>query len=648
MGGIVMPGTLRDSLGILDTVFNLDTPQRPQVVITDTGSVSDMVFGLFAICGYQLSPRIADISDARLWRFDLTADYGPLQPVSRHRVQTEKIRQHWEDMLRVAGSLTTGTVRAHDLLRVMTSGERMTGLGDAFAHDGRIFKTLHLLQFIDSEAYRRMIGVQLNIGEGRHALARRIFFGRLGELRHGYRDGMEDQLGALGLALNAVVFWNTLYIDAALRELEAGGLAVPPEIRSRLSPLVHEHINLHGRYPIVRSGLGIRYGRCATRTGKANRAEHQMSAGRRGIMSSWTMRRSARTGSACWTRTRSRTCSTTMTTNGSSGEVKPWGLTRAAGRPTDTAGDGPRPRDRALPLQTGEVSSLFQSRPGRGYQNGGSGARSLGSLLTGAGGRTGLAEAHGSSGAVSRAGAPGRVVRVMATVAKVIEAPTSSTSITIPERFSPSGVSHRSVRSLPATTTRAPLDSDSARFSASCLQALQSRNVGSPSRQVLLSRSKLRGVEATVNRATGTPAGVNRNSGSSTRFPITVSGRSLRIPTASHAPVTTRPVRDLGLPRLGRLTSHAQSRPSTVPGTYPVRGRRRRGSGRSGTMARCAKTKTHSCWSGCGRCGRPAAARSRWRGRWGCAQEERNCCCGELPRRSRQWSRVGGPWSAAG
>ncbi|MCX4596498.1 Tn3 family transposase [Streptomyces sp. NBC_01549] len=253
LGGIVMPGTLRDSLGILDAMFNLDGPVRPEIVITDTGSYSDLVFGLFAICGYQFSPRIADISDARLWRFDLARDYGPLQPVSRQRVQVERIRQNWEDMLRVAGSLQTGKVRAYDLLRMMTSGDRMTGLGDAFAHYGRIFKTLHLLQFIDSEAYRRMIGVQLNIGEGRHALARRIFFGRLGELRHGYREGMEDQLGALGMALNAVVWWNTLYMDAAVRELEIGGVTVSKEIRSRLSPLVHEHINFHGRYPIVRS-----------------------------------------------------------------------------------------------------------------------------------------------------------------------------------------------------------------------------------------------------------------------------------------------------------------------------------------------------------------------------------------------------------
>ncbi|WP_435802527.1 Tn3 family transposase [Streptomyces avermitilis] len=133
LGGIVMPGTLRDSLGILDAMFNLDGPVRPEIVITDTGSYSDLVFGPFAICGYQFSPRIADISDARLWRLDMSKDYGPLQAVSRQRVQVERIRQNWEDMLRVAGSLQTGKVRAYDLLRMMTSGDRMTGLGEAFA-----------------------------------------------------------------------------------------------------------------------------------------------------------------------------------------------------------------------------------------------------------------------------------------------------------------------------------------------------------------------------------------------------------------------------------------------------------------------------------------------------------------------------------
>ncbi len=67
---------------------------------------------------------------------------------------------------------------------------------------------------------------------------------------------MEDQLGALGLGLNAIVWWNSLYIDAAVRQLEAGGLGISPEIRARLSPLAFEHVNFHGFYSFHRPDLG--------------------------------------------------------------------------------------------------------------------------------------------------------------------------------------------------------------------------------------------------------------------------------------------------------------------------------------------------------------------------------------------------------
>jgi Tn3 transposase DDE domain len=88
----------------------------------------------------------------------------------------------------------------------------------------------------------------LNRGEDRHKLARAVFHGKRGELRQRYREGQEDQLGALGLVVNIIVLWNTLYIDAALQQLRAEGFPVLPEDVARLSPLVYEHINLLGRY----------------------------------------------------------------------------------------------------------------------------------------------------------------------------------------------------------------------------------------------------------------------------------------------------------------------------------------------------------------------------------------------------------------
>ncbi len=90
--------------------------------------------------------------------------------------------------------------------------------------------------------------MQLNRGEGRHQLARVIFHGKRGELRQRYREGQEDQLGALGLVVNLVVLWNAIYMDAALSQLRAEKYEVRPEDVARLSPLSFKHVNMLGRY----------------------------------------------------------------------------------------------------------------------------------------------------------------------------------------------------------------------------------------------------------------------------------------------------------------------------------------------------------------------------------------------------------------
>jgi TnpA family transposase len=149
---IVIPGTLRDSLYILDGLLEQETSLRPTEVMSDSASYSDQVFGLFRLLGYQFSPRLADIGDARFWRLDRSARYGPLDQVARHRIDTELIAAHWDDLLGIAGSLLEGSVRASELLRALHGAGRPCVLGRALAEVGRIAKTVFLLAYLDDEA----------------------------------------------------------------------------------------------------------------------------------------------------------------------------------------------------------------------------------------------------------------------------------------------------------------------------------------------------------------------------------------------------------------------------------------------------------------------------------------------------------------
>jgi hypothetical protein len=80
-----------------------------------------------------------------------------------------------------------------------------------------------------------------------------VCHGKRGTIHQAYRDGMEDQLGSLGLVLNAIVLWTTRYIDAAVAQLRAQGHEIRDEDIARLSPLKHRHLNVLGRYSFAAS-----------------------------------------------------------------------------------------------------------------------------------------------------------------------------------------------------------------------------------------------------------------------------------------------------------------------------------------------------------------------------------------------------------
>jgi hypothetical protein len=110
------------------------------------------------------------------------------------------------------------------------------------------------------DIHRRAVNTQTTVQESRHRLARKIFHGKRGALYQRYREGQEDQLGALGIVLNAATLWNTRYLDAAVAELRQGSHPVRAEDVVRLSPLGHAHLNELGRYhfPVLAPDASLR------------------------------------------------------------------------------------------------------------------------------------------------------------------------------------------------------------------------------------------------------------------------------------------------------------------------------------------------------------------------------------------------------
>jgi len=83
--------------------------------------------------------------------------------------------------------------------RKLGSYPRQNGLATAFRELGRLKRTLFTLDWMQNPALRRRVQTGLNTGEARNALARAVFFNRLGELRDRSYDNQRHRASGLNL-----------------------------------------------------------------------------------------------------------------------------------------------------------------------------------------------------------------------------------------------------------------------------------------------------------------------------------------------------------------------------------------------------------------------------------------------------------------
>ena len=138
--------------------------------------------------------------------------------------------------------------RVSDIVEGKLSYPRQNGLAVALRELGRIERTLFILDWLQSVELRRRVQAGLNKGEARNALARAVFFNRLGEIRDRSFEQQRYRASGLNLVTAAIVLWNTAYLERATNALNGHGKPVDETLFQYLSPVRWEHINLIGDY----------------------------------------------------------------------------------------------------------------------------------------------------------------------------------------------------------------------------------------------------------------------------------------------------------------------------------------------------------------------------------------------------------------
>jgi TnpA family transposase len=233
---------------VLDGLMHHESAVEIHEHTTDTAGAVESIFALTHAFGYRFAPRIRGLADRKLYVTERGMGDNLPDAAFGGVINRAAVEDNWAEVLRLAASIRAGTVPPSVMLKKLAAFPRQNALHRALREMGRVERAIFTCDWLlDPELRRRSHG-NLNKGESRHALARAVFFHRLGELRDRTAEDMAHRASGLNLVVNAIVLWNTTYLSRVVAYVRSQGVSLTDEALSHVAPLRWDHIALTGDY----------------------------------------------------------------------------------------------------------------------------------------------------------------------------------------------------------------------------------------------------------------------------------------------------------------------------------------------------------------------------------------------------------------
>ncbi len=243
-----IPTTVSEAPYILDGLLLNETGRRVKEQYADTGGFTDHVFGAMALLGYRFVPRIRDLPSKKIYLPAAVKVPASLKPLVGGRLKEGRIRSNWPDLLRLAATMSNGTIKPSQLLKKLASFPRQNELALALREVGRLERSKFMIEWVLDEGLQFRAQAGLNKGESHHALKNALRIGRQGEIRDRTQDARHFRIAGLNLLAAIVIYWNTARMSEGVEKYAAQGIDIPADHLSHLSPLGWAHIQLTGEY----------------------------------------------------------------------------------------------------------------------------------------------------------------------------------------------------------------------------------------------------------------------------------------------------------------------------------------------------------------------------------------------------------------
>ena len=106
-----------EAVYILDGLLKNHSALQPDTLYADTHGQAEPVFGLAALLGIKLLPRMRTWNDVTLYRVDPNTSYKHIDALFTQVVDWDVIERHWQDMMQVVLSIQAGRVLPSMLLQ---------------------------------------------------------------------------------------------------------------------------------------------------------------------------------------------------------------------------------------------------------------------------------------------------------------------------------------------------------------------------------------------------------------------------------------------------------------------------------------------------------------------------------------------------
>jgi len=241
-----IPCGVWEAVYIIEGLLRNESDIQPDTIHADTQGQSLPVFGLAALLGFDLLPRIRNWAELNFYRPDPQALYQHIDALfGDNTIDWGLIETHFPDLLRTAISIREGRVSSVTLLRRLGVHSRKNRLYRAFRELGRIVRTIMLLRYLSDPDMREQITAVTNKTEAYHGFSEWLRFG--GEvIGRNDPDYQEKIVKFNELLANCVIYQSACDITAAANALAADGHPVDPDDLATIAPYITHTIRRFG------------------------------------------------------------------------------------------------------------------------------------------------------------------------------------------------------------------------------------------------------------------------------------------------------------------------------------------------------------------------------------------------------------------